>query len=398
MDFLVTALLSAAAWLVAIPAIMFAVQTIAGCLPRGRIPARSTARTQLAVLMPAHDEEAGIVETLSNIAAQLRTGDRLVVVADNCSDRTAAWARALGAEVVERHDQLRRGKGFALDAGVRYLSTRPPELVVIIDADCMLEDGALDYLAQEATRSGKPVQACYLMQAPAGSGIGMRVAELAFLIKNFVRPRGLRRLGLPCQLTGSGMALPWKLIGQANLAHRGIVEDMQLGLDLAEAGFPPVFCEWAVVSSVFPSSQAGAITQRQRWEGGHLAMIARRGSALLDIPALQNPALLALTLDLMVPPLTLLILLVVLLAGATGIAALIGFSPVPFMMSIGLGATLTLGGTLAWFAYGQKILPASKLLGIPAYVIGKLWFYPRVLMGKFGSEWIRTDRSKPADI
>lgn len=71
---------------------------------------------RLAVLIPAHDEEEGIATTLES----LLDGDypasarRVIVVADNCSDATAARAAATGAEVWERTDPANRGKGFAL--------------------------------------------------------------------------------------------------------------------------------------------------------------------------------------------------------------------------------------------------------------------------------------------
>src|SRR5690606_35678020 len=79
-------------------------------------------RLRLAVLVPAHDEEA----TLPGLLASLRSGTRRLapedihVVADNCSDSTAAVARALGAIAHERHDRDRIGKGHAL----QWLLTR----------------------------------------------------------------------------------------------------------------------------------------------------------------------------------------------------------------------------------------------------------------------------------
>src|SRR6185436_16232635 len=78
------------------------------------LPDRSL-RRPLAVLVPAHNEGSGLLPTIANIQSQLGPGDRLLVVADNCSDDTAAVARQNGAEVVERTDPTRLGKGFALD-------------------------------------------------------------------------------------------------------------------------------------------------------------------------------------------------------------------------------------------------------------------------------------------
>src|SRR5437899_2040248 len=69
---------------------------------------------RVAVLVPAHDEARGIAATLATIAPQLRAGDRVVVVADNCTDDTAEMARAAGADVFERADSVHVGKSFAI--------------------------------------------------------------------------------------------------------------------------------------------------------------------------------------------------------------------------------------------------------------------------------------------
>src|SRR5262245_49258519 len=72
-------------------------------------------RQRVTVLVPAHDESRGILATIEGIKAQLVAGDRIIVVADNCTDDTAAVAAAAGAEVIERHDRTSVGKGYALD-------------------------------------------------------------------------------------------------------------------------------------------------------------------------------------------------------------------------------------------------------------------------------------------
>ena len=91
---------------------------------------------RLAVLLPAHNEGAGVVSTIADVKAQLTPRDRLVVIADNCTDDTAKIAAAAGAEVLERHEPTKVGKGYALDFGIRHLSLDPPEIVIVIDADC----------------------------------------------------------------------------------------------------------------------------------------------------------------------------------------------------------------------------------------------------------------------
>src|SRR5205085_6347229 len=97
-------------------------------LPASRAAAPGASRRpRVAVLMPAHNEAAGIAASLATVTPQLVAGDRLLVVADNCVDDTAAVAAAAGAEVVQRRDTTRRGKGYALGFGLRHLAPDPPE-------------------------------------------------------------------------------------------------------------------------------------------------------------------------------------------------------------------------------------------------------------------------------
>ena len=216
-------------------------------------------RGTTAILIPAHNEELGISQTLILLRLQLTVNDRVVVVADNCSDSTAQLARNEGSEVVERFNTAQRGKGFALEAGVRYLSTNPPEVVVVLDADCELDPGSLDALTQAVAATGRPCQARNLLRLPTNAGPEASVSTFAFLVKNWVRPRALQRIGLPVALNGTGMAFPWDIIQDAPLATSEIVEDLALGLHFTRQRLGPVFCESAHVWSDLPSDPKAAI-------------------------------------------------------------------------------------------------------------------------------------------
>src|SRR5262249_48602977 len=134
--------------LLAIPTGLFFLEIVAAVTQRhGAKPVASTARSRVTILVPAHNEGAGLLPTIGDLKPQLRSGDRLLVVADNCTDDTASIAAAAGVEVVERHDREKIGKGYALDWGLRHLVADPPDVVVMVDADCRLADGAIDRLA-----------------------------------------------------------------------------------------------------------------------------------------------------------------------------------------------------------------------------------------------------------
>ncbi|MGB3513574.1 MAG: glycosyltransferase family 2 protein, partial [Microcoleaceae cyanobacterium] len=224
----------------------------------------------IAVLVPAHNEASGIGTTLSELSPQLKETDRLIVIADNCQDQTAAIATRHNTIVLERIDQENRGKGYALDYGLKYLEPNPPEILVIVDADCVCHQGTIETIAQLANSTQRPVQAVYLMEKPPAPTPKDSISALAFMVKNLVRPIGLSRLGLPCLLGGTGMAFPWPVIQKISLASGNIVEDLQLGLDLAMAGNPPILCSEARVIGILPQEEEAAKSQRTRWEHGYL--------------------------------------------------------------------------------------------------------------------------------
>jgi cellulose synthase/poly-beta-1,6-N-acetylglucosamine synthase-like glycosyltransferase len=347
----------------------------------------------IAVLMPAHDEALGIAASIASVRRQLRDGDRLLVVADNCSDTTAVVAREAGAEVVERDDPSRRGKGFALDFGVRHLEPQPPSVVVIVDADCVVGAGSLERLAAVSLRRGRPAQALYLMSRVDG-GLRARIAEFAWIVRNHVRPFGASRLGMGCQLMGTGMAFPWPVIERAPLASGHLVEDLQLGLALAADGYAPVFCPEARVTSVFPAQAEATLSQRMRWERGHLSMIASQGPRLLALAAVRRrPALLALALDLCVPPLALLVLMIMGLVVLGTVVAVLGGPAAPWIVSASTLAGVTAAVLVAWARFGRAVLSLRELLGSPAYAITKVSMYARLFASR-QAEWIRTRRDK----
>ena len=407
-------------WLLLIPAagvlllaLVFGVEVIlAALLGPGRGPGGDTTRASsrpgpargersgsFAVLIPAHNEQAVLAGTLSGVTDQLGPDDRALVVADNCSDQTAAIARGAGVLVLERTDTVRRGKGFALDAGIRELERLvdagqmpEPAVLVIVDADCRLGERSLDRLRDAVLGTGDPAQAVYLMDPPPDAGPTDRVSALAFCFKNQVRPIGLARMGGPCLLTGTGMAMTWDQARAARLASGNIVEDMQLGLDLAIDGHPPRVCPGAMVFSDLPGDEQAKRTQRTRWEHGHLSSLTRHALPMFARGVARGRAdLVLLAFELAVPPLSLLVLLTLALAGLTGVVALLGGPIGPLVVAGGAAAAVLGPFLLGWARYGRRIVPPRELFSIGAYVVAKVPLYVAAAI-KRQTSWVRTKR------
>lgn len=390
---LLMVLLTVVCALLALPALVVLAEVLAARAAPTPVAVSAPRQARVAVLIPAHNESGGIVATLQSIAAQLGANDRMVVVADNCSDDTAAIARQAGAQVIERSDPVNRGKGYALDFGVRHLEADPPQVVIIVDADCTLGASCLTLLSNQCLSMQRPIQARYLMRFAQGAGgVGARVTELAFLVKNWVRPLGLARLGLPCPLLGAGMAFPWALIRQLPLASGNIVEDMRLGSDLVAAGNGPRYLVQATVDSHFPTAIEGQQSQRKRWEHGHLQTL------FTQVPALarrslerRDPAILAYALDLAVPPLALLVMLVTLTLLLSGSLWLAGFSIVPMLIALAALLALLAAVLLAWDRFARDLLSLSELAAVPGYALRKIPVYVKFVLAR-QTAWVRSKR------
>ena len=394
MNSLLSLVLIAISILVVIPIAVFLVECLASLIykPSGGKLISNLQEPNIAVLMPAHNEASGISITLNSLVSQVADRKQIVVVADNCTDNTAALAQEFGVTVLERYDLNCRGKGYALDYGLKFLSQNPPDVLVMVDADCTLTENTISTIAKKALAHQQPVQALYLMETPRQPSPKDCISALAFLVKNLVRPQGLAQLGFPCLLTGTGMAFPWSVISKASLASGNIVEDMQLGIDLALAGSAPILCTEGQVIGLLPQQENAAKTQRTRWEQGHLQTIFTQVPRLLTAFVQQKRLdLFVMALDLSVPPLSLLVMLLTstLLISIGG--GLFGLSWYPAQI-LGISELLLVTTVIAvWAKYGRSVISLKQLMSVPLYILWKLPVYLSIVK-RPQQEWVRTER------
>ncbi len=380
--------------LLALPVLTFCSQVLSALFLKSPPESdKEIPRPSVAILIPAHNEEAVIKESLDSIVPQLKQSDILLVVADNCQDNTADIARNCGAMVIERQHQTKRGKGYALDFGIQYLRKHnSPEVVIIIDADCKISKDGIEILAKKSWQNKKPVQGFSLMEATYEQSIKQKISEFAWRVKNLVRPKGMLNVSFPCQLMGTGMAFPWELINTARLAHGNMVEDMKLGIDLAIEGFAPMFCPEVQVYSQFPQEESIIQTQRTRWEHGHLATILSEAPRLLKAALLKaDKSLLAMALDLAVPPLSVLALLI---TGLCFISLVVAASTEQWDIFLGPALLLMVFAVAvlaAWYGFARQIVSFKTLGSIPYYMIQKIPLYLGFLFNR-QQGWVKTKR------
>jgi hypothetical protein len=343
----------------------------------------------LAVVIPAHDEEAQIAAAVRSVQAcdYEPARRRVIVIADNCSDRTAAAARASGAEVWERSDPARRGKGHALAwAFERVLEDDAIKAVCVIDADCKPSRNFLSAVAGRIEGGADAVQAQYLVSNPERSA-ATALRWAGFALFNVVRPLGRDRLGLSSGLLGTGMAFSRGLLLRSPWQAFSFAEDREQHMRWVLDGARVAFAPEAKVYSPSPADAAAIGSQERRWESGRLGLAARLSPKLLSRSARRRSLVeLDAALEPVLPPQSLLLALNL---GAAAGAGLTGARRTSLVAS---------GGVVVQALY---VLGGLALIRAPASVWRAFATLPRFLVRRMGvlseaasgpSAWVRTPR------
>jgi 1,2-diacylglycerol 3-beta-glucosyltransferase len=363
---------------------------------RLRVPAAAEPAPRLAVLVPAHDEEDLVGRCVASLLDQTYQRDRfrVIVIADNCGDRTAEVAGTAGAEVLVRRDEHQIGKGYALRWAMDRLlgAPEPVDAVVVVDADSIADRELLAQLAAAHADGADAVQAEYLVLADGGS-TRARLVATAFLLFHRVRFGGRAALGLPASLVGNGMLFSRRLLETLPWNAFTGVEDLEYTIELRLAGVRPRFAGAARVSGPVPHGYRGMRGQRLRWEGGRWHVVRSRLLPLLAHAVRRDPGVLDAAVDLAVPPLGLLAMgtaagtVVTTVAAALGLAA--AWSLSPWLLAV---AALTAFVLLGLRSAGAPPDAWLALLESPRFLAWKALTYVRIAAGFDPRRWERAER------
>lgn len=362
------------------------------------VPGTPSALPTFAVLIPAHNEEAVITAVLASVSALDYPRDHFatIVIADNCTDNTAALAtRVPGVQVFKRTDAVDRGKGYALRWIWQQLSAAGLtfDAYVVLDADSVIEQNFLQAMAIALLRGHDALQGQYaVLNAEDSPNTALR--WIALTLMNHVRPLGRDALGGSSTLTGNGMCLSRALLERHPWQAFGLTEDNQYYLALVVAGGRVRYVPGAVVRAVMPTSARQMLTQDIRWESRTpgqtreawrtAARLVRAGMGQRDIVRLDAAA------ELLTPPLSVVVVWwALVLAAALALRA-----PVQVALAIvlGLGALGYVSSAFYLLRPPRRIYAA--LAYAPAFVMRKLWVY--LVLGrskKYTSQWVRTSRA-----
>ncbi len=362
--------------------------SVAALLPRPMKPERQGGPWRVAIVVPAHNEELSIASCIKSLQ-QAEYGEmqgEIFVVADNCSDGTAALARQAGASVLERTDAVNRGKGYALDFAFRSVEALGFDCVLVVDADTTVASNFILAAAGAMRDGAEAVQTRYVARN-AEDSTRTRLMALALRAFNVVRPLGRDNLGLSAGILGNGFGLRRETLEAVPYGASSVVEDLEYHLALVRSGRCVSFVDETTVFGEMPVRGKGVETQRSRWEGGRLRMLYEKAPGLLhDLLRGQGRCLEPL-LELLLLPLAFHVILLVVACT----------SPIHFIRWIAFfGVALVLLHLVVTIVIGKGgWRDLATLASAPFYIVWKLLLIPSLLRSASSNQaWVRTTRNK----
>jgi cellulose synthase/poly-beta-1,6-N-acetylglucosamine synthase-like glycosyltransferase len=340
----------------------------------------------LVVVVPAHNEADGIAACIANLQASLNltTGCDIVVIADNCQDATAERAANAGARVLIRHDDIHRGKGYALDYAFTRLLAENYDGFLVIDADSRVDELLVSDFQCAFAQGIDALQCRYRIANPDASRRA-RLQHIAWLAFNELRLLGREKLQVSVGILGNGFALSRAVLEAVPYEAGSIAEDMEYHLRLVNAGFKVHFLDTVSVYSDAPNQDANAAVQRTRWEGGRFRLIIDHVPALFRAVLRGQWNLLEPLAELLLLPLAYHVLLLLL----------------TLLIPVTLLQYYAVAGLLLVFAHvliavrlgGGGLTDIKTLATVPFYILWKLTLLPRLWRNaRENAPWQRTDR------
>jgi cellulose synthase/poly-beta-1,6-N-acetylglucosamine synthase-like glycosyltransferase len=313
------------------------------------------------------------------------------VVADNCDDATASVALACGATVLERVNDDLRGKGYALEFGFRAsLAQDWASAVVVVDADTEVSANLLEAFAARLQEGAKAVQAHYRVLNSWNSW-RTRLMTVAFTCFHRVRSRARERLRVSSGIRGNGWCVTHAALAMVPYRAFSLVEDIEFGIDLGLAGVRVHYADGAWVAALMVSGEKAAAVQRQRWEHGRFKLIRSKvPQLLLQSTRHADRVCLDLAFDLLVLPLSYLVLMLALFTCVTALAtAFLAHLEAWLWVASACFLCVSVYVIRGWRLSGIGLLGVADLMHVPSFILWKLLVR---LRAHDSAEWVRTKR------
>ncbi len=250
-------------------------------------PHKEAVPHRFAALISARNEQAVIGQLIDSLKRQSYPGGlvSIFVCADNCTDDTARVAREHGAEVFERFNPERVGKGYALNYLLERIDAahpgKPFDAYFVFDADNVLEP---DYIEQmnRTYSDGYEIVTSYRNSKNFGDNWISSGYALWFLRESSYLNRPRMRLGTSCAVSGTGFMFSQKVLDECGGWNFFLLtEDIEFTISSITAGRRIGYCGDAVLYDEQPTKLGQSFRQRKRWTKGYLQVFCKYGRAML---------------------------------------------------------------------------------------------------------------------
>lgn len=239
-------------------------------------------KVSFAVVVPAHNEESTISETIKSLKQIDYPSDRfqIVVIADNCSDNTISVVRNHGVRCIQRFNSSLLGKGEALKYAFKVLVHESFQAIVVIDADTFANQDLLERMNFKLLSGFHIVQARYGVTNPDETSLTYLFA-VGNTLENDLFLSGRQNLGLSSMLRGNGMCFDIRVLKDCPWEACSVVEDTEFTLQLLRKGLRVHFAPEIEVRAPLPSTLEQASSQRIRWSSGNSRLGRLQGFRLI---------------------------------------------------------------------------------------------------------------------
>ncbi|MCH8556259.1 MAG: glycosyltransferase family 2 protein [Balneolia bacterium] len=364
---------------------------------------KSSTKRRFAIVVPAHNEEKIISKTIYSLSGLIypRKLYDVFVIADNCTDKTAEIASKLGANVLERHHETKKGKGHALrwafDTIMGYAVARDKksryDAFIVVDSDSLVSGNYLEVMNHYLESGSRVIQSSDLVLRQPGNW-SIEATRIGFMMYNYVKPLGRKALGFNMGLRGNGMCFHHSVFRKTPWQAWSLTEDVEYGLILLQAGEKIDFAPEATVWAQMPVQSSNAESQRSRWEMGRFQIIrAYAGSFFKQAITERSFSRLDTFLDLITPPfVNMMVITMAMIVLSVGLSIFGFLSPVIAGLWFTLGVMGFLYVFICLYVGGADKELYKSLLHLPKYIIWKIRLYLNTFRKGREVDWIRTER------
>jgi cellulose synthase/poly-beta-1,6-N-acetylglucosamine synthase-like glycosyltransferase len=355
---------------------------------------RSAQTPRLLFLVPAHNEELLLPACLVSLRAMHYPGDRVdvVVVADNCTDRTAVIAQVAGVRCLVRNAPTDPGKPRAIAWALAQVRVAEYDAVAIVDADTEVDREFAAQLATAAPLTGKALQPYNGVSNRTENALTRMSAVLsaanhglAYVLKT--------RAGVSVPLS-AGMCIGSEILAAHGWTVSSLSEDWELYALLTTRGVSVEGVPGALIRAQEAASLQAGGSQRRRWTAGKVGVLLRYAWPLMRSREAGAARKLDALAELTAVGPVLHAGIVSLAVAATALVRPPGWDWIAAVLLAGLLRPL-IYTVIAMGSDPEPMAALRAFLFLPFYAVWRLYTALTTLAMLGGRPWVRTARGEP---